>query len=187
VKQARKAGDITQLLTITAAAMDELEQAANIPDRAAADRQRAQNAAKKLGYNAAADVWPFWDSPPLTRTPENLSAARAIAVRVAALTDALSPNPQQLGNADWLIGAFDLAIGDLRSAQTHLQSARTHFEPAPEMRLLTEGYLALAGDPTVSTLETTIQTLTTSTLPHAKSLAEQLVTAQKAIKQASLF
>ena len=177
LKQARKAQNIDSLLTLTASAMDQLEQAASHPELPHADRQRAQNTAKKCGYNAAADAWPFWDSPPPTRTPESLLAARAIAVRVAALTAALPPSPQQLGNAAWLIGAFNLALGDLPSAQHHFQSARTHFEPAPEMKLMAEGYLALAGDPTVPALETTIQTLTTSALPNAKDLAEQIKTA----------
>jgi hypothetical protein len=182
VKQARKAADIDPLLTLTAAAMDQLEQAANDPATAAADRERAQKSAKKLGYNAAADVWPFWDNPPPARTQQQLRAARAIAVRVADLSAVLPQTPTQAGNAPWLIGAFDLALGDLPSAQSHFSAARSHFEPVPEMKLLAEGYQALAGDPAASPLETTIQTLTTSALPHAKDLAEQLLTAAASIQ-----
>lgn len=187
VKQARKAGDMDPLLSLTAAAMDQLEQAANNPAATQADRERAQNSARKIGYNAAADVWPFWENPPSPRTTEQLRAARAIALRVAALSAALPQTPTQAGNAPWLIGAFDLALGDLPAAQSHFAAARTHFTPVPEMKFLAEGYQALAGDPTAPPLETTIQTLTTSGLPDAKDLADQLETAQKAIKKAALF
>jgi len=187
VKQARKAGDIPPLLTLTARALDQLEQAAARPDITPADRQRAQNTARKLGYNAAADAWPFWDAPPPTRTAKDLKTARAIALRAAAVTAALPHNPKQLGNAAWLIGAFDFALGDLPSAQTNFAAARAHFADFPEMKLLAEGYLARAGGQETAPLETTIQTLKNANFPHAAELAEQLVTAEKASKQALLF
>jgi hypothetical protein len=179
VKAVRKAGDIRQLLRVANQAMESLAQAASAPGCPAADKLAAHKAAKRLGYNAAADVWPGWDFPPPPRDASQLAAGQALARRVSDLVALLPPDGKQSGNAAWLIGAFDLALGNQAAAIDNFRAAQAHFDTAPEMALLAEGYRAIAGDSAAPPIESIMATLAASGLRHALGLCDQLGVALK--------
>src|ERR1700761_7457262 len=104
VSEARKRGDILTLLEVASPAMDVLEAAA--PAGPAAlnrplpeDEMKALNAARRIGYNAAADVWPGWEIGASPRSDADLQAAQTLARRSSALVDRLDLGAVARGNA----------------------------------------------------------------------------------------
>jgi len=63
VKRARKTGDIAAILAATGLAIDLLEAAvAAAPETREDQRRIALQAAKRIAYNSAADIYPGWDA-----------------------------------------------------------------------------------------------------------------------------
>jgi hypothetical protein len=147
VNEARKRGDIRALLEAATAAMDELEAIAG-PGHGSLhqDQVNALKAARRIGYNAAADVWPGWeiDTPP--RSGADLQAAQSLARRSSALTDRLGQGPIPRGNSVWLIGAFHLARRMPKEAFAAFREAAALYADAPAAKLLSEGYMAIAAE-----------------------------------------
>ncbi len=136
VRLARQAGDISALLHIARDAIDRLE--------ALADTQALQ-AARRIGYNAAADAWPGWELPAPPRSAAELAAGQELARRCASLTERLDEDALKRGNAAWLVAAFDLARGDAASLAGFREAAEL-FEGLPVMKLMAEGYAAIAAE-----------------------------------------
>ncbi len=140
----RKAGDIPALLAQAADAINTLEQQAAAADLAEADRTPLLQTARRIGYNAAADAWPGWENPAPPRTKSELVAAKTLALRTAALSRRLGEDDFKLGNAAWLIGACELALGDAAAALAAFRASADHFKDHADMRLLAAGYAAIA-------------------------------------------
>ncbi len=135
VRLARQAGDIPALLHIARDAIDRLQ---------ALGGATALQTARRIAYNAAADAWPGWEFPPPARTEAELAAAQDLARRCAALTERLEEDALKRGNAAWLVGALDLARGDAAAASAGFREAAELFDGLPEMKLMAEGYTAIA-------------------------------------------
>jgi hypothetical protein len=145
VKAARTAGDIPALLAIANAAIAELKATADT-GASTTDAVALLTAAKRIAYNAAADVWPGWEMDTPARSRQELERARALAETCRGLVTELElPSPQR-GNAIWLIGACDLALGRYHAAEIEFCEAMADFAADEEARLMVRGYRAMAAE-----------------------------------------
>lgn len=143
VKEARRGGHPQTILAVAGAAADLIEQRAG---ECLNDEQRsALAAAQKFTYNAAADCWPGWSVPAPAIDEPTLARALEMSRRSARLVERLGLGRVQRGNAAWLSGAFELALGRLADASASFSIAHQHFiaGEAPGPALLTEGYIAI--------------------------------------------
>jgi tetratricopeptide (TPR) repeat protein len=185
VNEARKRGDIPSLIAIASAAMDKLEAAAGTA-RGTLDENQflALKAAKRVGYNAAADIWPGWEIAAPTRSEAELQSAQALAQRSSALVDKLNQGPVEHGNAIWLIGALYLARGRYEEALEAFRAATRFYADAPVVKLLSEGYMAIAAELSSTVKGTTafdsvIARLHELSSEDAKAFREQLQIARQ--------
>jgi hypothetical protein len=184
VKRARKTGDIAAILAVTGPAIDRLEAAmAAEPETRDDQRRIALQAAKRIAYNSAADIYPGWEVG-IKRTQAELEAGMALARRCRDLTARLGLDGGQAGNAVWLIGAFHLAGGANAEAAAAFRQAAVHFAEEPEMRLMAEGYLAIAqlaagAAGAGAALQDRLDALTAAGTKDAIFLRDQLVTARQ--------
>jgi hypothetical protein len=147
IGEARKIGDIRALLDIAGAAIDKLEAAAGTgPGALDETGVVALTAAKRIGYNVAADVWPGWEIGTPARSEAELTSAQALARRSSAFVNRLGLGAIHRGNAIWLIGALDLALGRRVEACKAFGAAATFCAEAPAMKLLSEGYAVIAAE-----------------------------------------
>src|SRR5437868_1710805 len=147
IDEARRRGDLDHLLNAARDAVDQLMASApEADDPLEVAHIRALEAARRIGYNAAADVWPGWsiDAPP--RSPSQLLAAHKLAERSKALVERLGKGPKERGNALWLIGAHELAQGNYEKALHAFLGAAGEYESLPLPQLLTQGYIAITRD-----------------------------------------
>jgi hypothetical protein len=173
IKQARKQGDIPARLAAGAAAIAELEAAAAGAPVVA--REAPLKLAMRIGYNVAADVYPGWE-PGVARTEAELEAAQMLARQSAGFVAQLGLGPMQRGNAVWLLGALDLALGNRGAASAAFAQAAEIFAPLPEMRLMALGYAAIAGGG--DGLEEILAALGALGTEDAGETREQLLTAR---------
>jgi hypothetical protein len=184
VKRARKTGDIAAILAVTGPAIDRLEAAmAAEPETRDDQRRIALQAAKRIAYNSAADIYPGWEVG-IKRTQAELEAGMALARRCRDLTARLGLDGGQAGNAVWLIGAFHLAGGANAEAAAAFRQAAVHFAAEPEMRLMAEGYIAVAqlaagAAGAGAALQDRLDALTAAGTKDAIFLRDQLVTARQ--------
>ena len=178
VNAARKAGDIPALIEVASGAIDRL---VPVADAACVDeRVEILKTCKRMAYNAAADVWPGWETG-VSRTADELAAGRDLATRSSSFVVQLAQGGFQQGNAIWLIGAFDLAQGDRAAAAAAFGQAAELFAETPEMRLMAEGYRAIAtgGDQGRAAFESATAGLAALGDEDAMSLRDQLMTAHR--------
>jgi hypothetical protein len=155
VNEARKLGDVRALLEAANAAIDRLEAAVGTEQRVLNEGQNLTlNVAQRIGYNVAADVWPGWEIDTPTRSDTELQAAQTLARRSSVLVDRLALGALNRGTAIWLIGAFDLARGRRKEAFAAFDTAAGFYANAPAMKLMSEGYMAIATELLGSTGET---------------------------------
>jgi hypothetical protein len=143
---------------------------------------------KRLLFNAAADCWPGWEVDSASVTHAELVAARDLAVQSAQLVEQLDLGPVQGGNAQWLIGAFELALGSFDAALVSFAQAEAMFERggASGLMLLARGYIAIAlesagqpgGDATPD-LPAILESIAAGNFPDGAALSDQLKTAHK--------
>jgi hypothetical protein len=177
IKAARKAGDIAALLPLAAETIRQLESLA--ATASPSDQKNLLSAARRIAYNAAADAFPGWESPPPARTKGELLAARDLSIKCAELDVRIAASAKHQANAAWLVGAMDLALGARAAAVTAFRKAESLFAETLEMAMLNAGYRAIAGDADAPAFVTTCTTLANSGLPHAAALRDQLVVAHK--------
>jgi hypothetical protein len=190
VGEARRAGDIGMLLDVARAAIDKLEAMAGTVPGALDERGvAALTAASRIGYNAAADVWPGWDVATPARSEAELTAAQALARRSRAFVDRLGLGAITRGNAIWLIGALDLALGRRREACEAFGTAAAFYAGAPAQKLLSEGYVAIAAEASAmspSESEARFASVMTSldqlASEDARAFRDQLLTAREVFR-----
>ncbi|MGC8731456.1 MAG: hypothetical protein ACP5RC_04280 [Halothiobacillaceae bacterium] len=184
LKEVRKTGEIAKILAATGPAIDRLEGAIAAAPGAPEDQRRAAlQAAKQIAYNSAADIYPGWEAG-TTRTHAELEDGMALARRCRDLTARLGLDKGQAGNAAWLIGAFHLACGTNADAAAEFRQAARHFAEEPEMRLMAEGYLAIAQlaaceAGAAAALQDRLDALTATGTEDAIFLRDQLVNARQ--------
>ena len=184
VNEARKRGDIASLIEIASTAMDKLEEgAAGTLDE---DQSLALKAAKRIGYNAAADIWPGWDVATPKRSDAELESAQTLAQRSSNLVDKLNQGAIEHGNAVWLIGALYFARGKYHEALEYFGAAAGFYADAPAVKMLREGYMAIAsellGPSTVkgaAEFDSVIARLEELSSEDAKAFRDQLVVARQ--------
>jgi hypothetical protein len=141
----RRQGNPVAVLPVAIAAADTTEQRVAESPTGNEETHAALMAVKRFTYNVAADCWPGWSttSPPIDR-PE-LESALHLAERSFQLVTTLGLGGIQQGTAQWLVGAFHLALGDHAGAVGLFTDARKNYAAAnaPGLVLLTEGYLAI--------------------------------------------
>lgn len=144
VNEARKKGDIPSLIEVASAAMDKLEAAAGTSSGTLdEDQSLALRAAKRIGYNVAADVWPGWEVATPARSDAELQSAQTLAQRSCTLVDKLNQGAVEHGTAIWLIGALYLARGMHEEALEAFRAAAGFYADAPALKILSEGYMAI--------------------------------------------
>jgi hypothetical protein len=147
IHEARRQGDIRELIESASAAMDRLEAAAADTGSTLTEEQViALNTARRIGYNAAADIWPGWQVGTPARSESELQAGQTLARRSSAIVERLGKGAVAQGTAVWLIGAFDLARGRRKEAWAAFGAAAAFYADAPELKLLSEGYMAIASE-----------------------------------------
>lgn len=173
VNAARKAADIAALVAQAGEAIGEVEElAAQVSGE---DRIEILKIGKRIGYNAGADIWPGWEEGAV-RSSAELTAGRNLAVRSARFVETLEQGAMQHGNAAWLIGAFDLALGARADAAGRFREAIRWFDAEPEMKLLAEGYLAIATRS--AEIDHVLAALDHADDEDARSIRDQLMTAR---------
>ncbi|KAH8651396.1 hypothetical protein BX600DRAFT_516966 [Xylariales sp. PMI_506] len=148
-------------LTLVAAAADAIEQRIGSKNDAdwTEDERNALMAVKRFTYNAAADAWPGWELDTGTvldnddDKPASEAAAAALlaegkrtAQRSVAVTRRLKLGDILEATGTWLVGAFDLALGDLDAAVDGFADASQQYKhgSAPGLMLLADGYGVIA-------------------------------------------
>jgi hypothetical protein len=151
VAEARATGSPDLVLATANAAADEIERRIGVELTPASissltgPTRAALLAVKRMTYNAAADCWPGWLTTDQRPNHQQLLKALATARRSALLVQTLSLGPVQEGTANWLIGAFELVLGQFDQAVDLFTAAHERYVAAnaPGLALLTEGYLAI--------------------------------------------
>lgn len=147
VKDARKQNDPVATLTIAQAGADAItKRIAGTPKSEWTEEEKsALTSVKRFTYNAAADAWPGWslDGPRLDAA--TLTSAKALAQTSTNLVVELQLGAIQEGTGLWLVGAFDLALGNLDEALSLFTRASALYAavPAPGLALLTNGYAVI--------------------------------------------
>ena len=188
VNQARKGGRRSQIIATAEQAADAIQSRLSEPRTAAAGGEReALIAVKRFLFNAAADCWPGWGADAEKGSDAELERALALARRSADLVDRLGLGPMEQGTAQWLIGAFELALRRPDAALDNFSRAQVHYETAaaPGLALLARGYSAIAHEVAgrapqgAGSLAETLEALASGDVEDHNDLREQLVTAHR--------
>ena len=178
ITELRQSGDLGALVSAAKVAADAIEQRV-VVDAALSDAdQQALLAVKRFTYNAAADCWPGWSVSQEAADPRHLEAAFVLAQRSLALVRRLTLGPLQEGTGLWLVGAFELALGQRAEASATFSAARDLFlvANAPGLALLTEGYVAISHG---GGLESVCARIAAGGFEDGAECVEQLRTASK--------
>jgi hypothetical protein len=181
VKQARKRGNIKALISIANDALRQIDDLLTTdPYLYLSDEEKRSilQATKRIGYNAAADIYPGWEVGTPPRSEAELSAAVELAQKSSAAVDKLALGAIPQGNAIWLLGALDLARGQLVHARSAFQKAADLFEQggAPESKLLAVGYAAISSRSKID-FDAAIADLEKLNSEDAVALRDQLIVA----------
>jgi hypothetical protein len=189
VNQVRKDGRSSEIISAAAQAADAIQSRLSEPrSEIAGEEREALIAVKRFLFNAAADCWPGWSLESARGSDEELEAALSLARRSADLVDRLALGPMEEGTAQWLIGAFELALRQTDAALDHFSRAQALYEraAAPGLALLARGYGAIAHEAAgrapsegTSSLAETLAEFASRDLEDGKELSEQLVTARR--------
>ena len=146
ITELRQSADLGALVSAAEVAADAIEQRVVVDAVLSDADQQALLAVKRFTYNAAADCWPGWSVSEDAADPRHLEAAFVLAQRSLALVRRLALGPLQEGTGLWLVGAFELALGQRAEASATFSAARDLFlfAKAPGLALLTEGYVVIA-------------------------------------------
>jgi hypothetical protein len=119
-------------------------------DRAAqeTDSERAaaiKGQAKAIAYNIAANAWPGWEDEGITITTSDIACGLDAARTNLRLARELRRGDLPLSRAHWVIGALQLAVGELDAAKSAFEQAAQFARAAGEQAeaLLSDGCAAL--------------------------------------------
>ena len=118
------------------------------PEQAAELKRKA----RAIAYNLASCTWPGWAEPDITLTPADMAVGLDAARAALRLATELGEGDMRLSRANWMIGAHQLAAGQLEAARAAFELAAIYAEAADLAAdlLLARGFTALmdvlAGD-----------------------------------------
>jgi hypothetical protein len=145
LKSLRGAQPLTIIAAVNAAAAPIEARIAQSGGEMTEAERAVLGAAQRLSFNAAADGWPGWEEGQ-RRSREDLQRGLDLAHRSFDLVQRLGLGPAREGTANWMIGAYHIALGDTDAALASLSVAVSHYRSAsaPGPVLLTQGYIAIA-------------------------------------------
>jgi hypothetical protein len=147
LNRARKAGPRAQLIQSAKDAAEAIRARVPGSSQDLSDEERAALLAlKRILYNAAADTWPGWTVDDHRVSRKELLDAFDLARQSADLVELLNLGKRQEGTAAWLVGAFELALGQIQTSLTSFSRAERLYADAgaPAQELLARGYSAIA-------------------------------------------
>lgn len=163
-----------------------LHTAAQSPDRELANT--LVGLAKQMAYNLSANAWRGWDDPGIVISPTEERVGFDLALLNLRLGRELQRGPEPLGNAHWLSGAYQMAIGNHSDAESEFLAAEEQFGLAgkPDQNTMCRGYrmlsrhLATPSDADCnSQFHQILQQLRDSGSEDGKFFSEQLETAYR--------
>lgn len=184
--QARKARQIAQLIDSAKEAAETIRARVPGSSQDLSDEERAALlAVKRMLYNAAADVWPGWTVDDNPRSREELADALDLARQSADLVELLNLGKCQEGTAAWLLGASELALGQIEDSLASFSRAERLYADAaePAKVLLARGYSAIAREAgdlmpgCTPNLSEVLEQISVSNFSDGKAFCEQLRTA----------
>lgn len=102
---------------------------------------------KALHYNIASFTWPGWDDEKIEITETQTKLGFGSAQSNLAMAAELKKGNLPLSRAHWVVGAHQMAAGDLVSAKTNFEEAVKFAQKAKETpdELLSQGYILVVG------------------------------------------
>jgi hypothetical protein len=189
VNRIRKAGRPAEIIAAAERAAEAIGNLiANPAAEASGEKREGLLAIRRLLFNAAADCWPGWSMDSAPCSEAELESALALARRSADLAGQLNLAPRQQGTAQWLIGAFELALRSLDAAAASFSRAEVLYEraAAPSQRLLARGYGAIVREaggrsPQAGpgSLQETLAAIAAGDFPDGAAFIAQLSTAHQ--------
>ncbi len=82
-----------------------------------------QQSAATLAYNLASFTWPGWGEPGIEITPADLAKGFMAAEMAVQLRTQLNAEPQGMFDANWALGAHELARGRYREARAAFEKS----------------------------------------------------------------
>lgn len=109
-------------------------------------RRELESAARKLSYHVSAHLWPGWGDEAVHPTPSDLQSALDLARVHLRLALGKGLEAESIGNARWLVGAQQLALGQVQVAQDNFARAKSAYQEAekPASAWMAEGFQALS-------------------------------------------
>jgi hypothetical protein len=143
-----------------------------------------------MTFNAAADCWPGWEVTPAKeiRSRVDLLGGLDLARRSSVLVHRLHLGALREGTAHWMVGAYELALGQTDEAvySFSLALARYAAAEAPGLAWLARGYLAIAYETAdrarpggVASFEEVLAEIKAGAFEDAASLGDQLNIARR--------
>jgi hypothetical protein len=188
VNQVRKGGRCSEIISAAERAADAIQsRVSEARSEIAGEEREALIAVKRFLFNAAADCWPGWSVDSAKGSDAELEAALSLACRSANLVDRLALGPLEEGTAQWLIGAFELALRRTDAALASFLRAQALYERAvaPGLALLARGYGAIGHEaagrtpPEGAGLAETLAAIASLDLEHGNEFSDQLRTAHR--------
>jgi|SRR5579859_2151279 len=186
LNRARKAGPGAQLLESAKDAAEAIRARVRGSSQDLSDEERAALlAVKRMLYNAAADTWPGWTVDDNRISRKELVDALDLACQSADLVEVLNLGNRQAGTAAWLVGAFELALGQIQDSLTSFSRAERLYADAgaPAQELLARGYSAIAREAgglmpgSTPNLSEILEQISADNFSEGKAFCEQLRTA----------
>jgi hypothetical protein len=154
---------------------------------------RLKGRARAITFNAAANCWPGWDDEGVTIEDWHIAAGLSLAGLCLMLSRDLGLGAKAEGTAQWLVGALELALGDVASARATFaeaeQSNAALGDEAPQ-RLMAQGYHALAdkcaapdSHECARALQQALERLRAAGPEHGQFFADQIETAQRVFER----
>ncbi|MEM7132315.1 MAG: hypothetical protein AAF702_38790 [Chloroflexota bacterium] len=114
----------------------------------AIDEENAETAyqlrstAKGIAFNLGANMWPGWNDPGISLSKESMAVGMEAAHTNLRLGEELRKEPLPLSRAQWLIGAHEMALGNMDAARERFgrASALAESVEAEADNLLCLGY-----------------------------------------------
>jgi len=143
--------------------------------------------AKAIAYNLGSFCWPGWAEPGIEIGKKECAFGFDAARCNLRLAIELKRPSKGMGNAYWLVGAYELANGDFDDAIAAFEKAQSTFTEDPAMALMAAGYRQLAahlqsGTQNRQSLEAAKTALLDEGSEDGKAFAEQLTTVESALR-----
>jgi hypothetical protein len=152
-------------------------------------RSELRKLGKTIAFNTAANCWPLWGDPGVIIEEAHMMAGLELATQSRALVQGLGLGPREQATAHWLVGALEMAIGQLDAALVAFKQAEEIFLTSDAMSahaLMAHGYSALVRKADlrsraegVDLFRETLDRLRTDGSKDALFFAEQLITADR--------